>query len=193
MFSDLAGRFKPEHLPNCTDERFAVDVSIARRDEDEVWGETRVRLQYTAPRLRRDGLRKGADEDLERVAWIQPMTAALNLPEPTVQDFSKCAVSLMPERTASGELRVLLNFPVTLDPQRLRSAIGKQAHWENQFVAFGRGEGEQRFFLRWPAEMSSAQRNSRPWWRKLDSFTCLAVDLGQRDAGAFGLLDVRAN
>jgi len=191
MFSDLAGKSKHEHLPNATPHGFAVDVALAT-SESGIWKETRVRLYYSVPRLRRDGLRKGVGEDLERTAWLQPMVAALNLPEPATQDFSKCAVSLMPDKSRKG-LRHLLNFPVTLDPTAMQKAIGSQARWANQFVAFGKGLTEQKFFLRWPDEISASQKKACPWWEAVASFSCLSVDLGQRDAGAFALLYVRAN
>jgi hypothetical protein len=191
MFSDLMGRAKSEHVPDATPHGFGVDVSLAV-NADGIWKETRVRLHYSAPRLGRDGLRKASGEDLERAAWLQPMMAALNLPEPTLQDFSKCALSLMPNRQGE-EFRHLLNFPVSLDPSALHKAVGSQARWVSQFVAFGKGDDEQKFFLRWPREETPALRKVGPWWEALDAFTCLPVDLGQRDAGAYALLDVRAN
>jgi hypothetical protein len=191
MFSDLAGKSKHKHLPNATPYGFAVDVALAA-SEGGVWKETRVRLHYSAPRLRRDGLRTGVAEDLERTAWLQPMVAALMIPEPAPQDFSKCAISLMPDKSWKG-LRHLLNFPVTLDPAAVQKAIGSQARWANQFVAFGKGATEQKFFLRWPEEVSASQKKAGPWWESDEPFRCLSVDLGQRDAGAFALLDVRAN
>ncbi len=191
MFSDLVGKSKPKHLPNATPYGFAVDVALAA-SQGGIWKETRVRLHYSAPRLRRDGLRKGVGEDLERAAWLQPMVTALNLPEPAPQDFSKCAVSLMPDKSWKG-LRHLLNFPVSLDPAAMQKAIGSQARWANQFVAFGKGATEQRFFLRWPEEVSASQKKAGPWWESDQPFRCLSVDLGQRDAGAFALLEVRAN
>jgi hypothetical protein len=191
MFSDLAGKAKAEHVANATPRGYGVDVSIALHSNG-IRKETRVRLHYSAPRLSRDGLRKAAGEDLSRAVWMQPMMAALNVPEPTPQDFSKCALSLMPCQR-NGEFLHLLNFPVSLDPSSLHKAIGSQARWGSQFVAFGKGNDEQKFFLRWPLEETPALRKAGAWWESLDAFTCLPVDLGQRDAGAYALLDVRAN
>jgi hypothetical protein len=100
------------------------------------------------------------------------MMAALNLPEPAPQDFSKCALSLMPNRQGEG-FRHLLNFPVSLDPSALHIAVGSQARWVSQFVAFGKGDDEQKFFLRWPQEETPALRKAGPVahcrWTNLES------------------------
>ena len=191
MFSDLDGRAEPEHLPNGTPHGFGVDVSLAV-DLGGIWKETRVRLSYSAPRLCRDGLRKTSGEDLEKVPWLQPMMAAMNLPEPSLQDFSKCAVSLMPNRQGDG-FRHLLNFPVQLDADVVKKAVGAESRWEKQFVAYGKSAGEKKWFLSWPREAKPKQKEVGPWWERLNAFSCMAVDLGQRDAGAYAVMDVRVD
>lgn len=195
-FSDVCkftehGEFR--HEPNSQ----TVLVPFAVND-GKTWSLTRTRIHYSAPRFLRDGLREERGEHLEAVPFFQPMMAALAGVEPLPQDFRDCPVALMPEQLASGGRRILLNFPITIKPDKLAASIGKQALWEKQFAAFA----DQNFYLRWPerdgavakaSDAASLAKAVIPWWKKLDAFRCLAIDLGQRDAGASALLDVRAN
>ena len=127
--------------------------------------------------------------------WLQPMMAALGLPDPVPQDFRECPVALMPDVAASGERRILLNFPLTLDEQPLLRQLGKAARWD--VFQFGGADGES-YWLRWPSTWLKDKPDRKkplpkPWWESSDSFRCLSVDLGQRDAGAFSLLEVTAS
>lgn len=175
----------------------SLRVEIAERGP-EGWRKQLVRLHYSAPRFLRDRLRVESDEVLANVPFLQPMMEALNGVEAMPQDFSKCPVALMPEECASGDRRILLNFPITIDPAALAKALGKAEQWERQFVAFD----DQNFYVKWPEREGAEKKTSDvkktkkevvPWWQSVDGFRCLAVDLGQRDAGACALLDVRAN
>ena len=182
-FSDAAKfteRGEYRHEPN----QRAVIVPVAMR-EHGVLRQTRVRLHYSAPRLLREGLRADEGEKLGAMPWMQPMMAALGLPEPMPQDFRDCPVALMPDFTATGEKRFLLNFPLTLNADVLVKQLGKAARWDN--YQFGGADGES-YWLRWPSTWA-AKAKSKPWWESVESFRCLSVDLGQRDAGAFAVLE----
>jgi hypothetical protein len=186
LFSDLAGRGKPSHLPGALHSRLAVEVSIARRGGAGNWREERVRLYYTAPRLRRDGLRKAAGEDLAAASWLPPVAAALGLAGPALQDLRAAPVGLMHSPGRDGRPRLLLNFPLSLDPSRLRQPGGASS-WAAQMAA----SGDRLFYLRWPKQAAPGKLAAGQWWQARQPFACLAVDLGQRDAGAFALLSVR--
>ncbi|MEO5803119.1 MAG: type V CRISPR-associated protein Cas12b [Verrucomicrobiota bacterium] len=185
-FSDAANfteRGEYRHEPN----QRSVTVPVAMR-ENGVFRQTPVRLCYSAPRLLREGLRADEKENLGAMPWLQPMMAALGLPEPMPQDFRDCPVALMPDFAASGEKRILLNFPLTLETDALVKQLGKAARWDN--YQFGGADGES-YWLRWPSTWA-AKAKSKPWWESGESFRCLSVDLGQRDAGAFAVLEASA-
>jgi len=182
-----------------------------------LWKPVRVRISYTAPRLRRDALREGFDDELESSRWVSPLLQALGISEPKErQDLSSCAVSLMPHwHQARPEPdtppdALLLNFPIDLECVELQRAIygfrgqsgpeffrippdaktkskKAQGFWNYQF----RGRKESKTFfpmwLSWPHEGPEAGE-FRSWHEALSSFRCLAADLGQRDAGAFARL-----
>ena len=93
----------------------------------------------------------------------------------------------MPEVLPSGQRRFLLNFPVTLEPQPIIDQIGKAETWTAQFG----GVKDEHLWLHWPGTWPTKSKLV-PWWKnpRLTRFTVLSVDLGQRDAGAFSLLEV---
>ncbi|MGH7945654.1 MAG: type V CRISPR-associated protein Cas12b, partial [Opitutaceae bacterium] len=70
--------------------------------------------------------------------------------------------------------------------------VGKVELWKRQFNQHPDGDNFYSASLRWPHEKQSA-KPPQPWHEKLDRFSCLATDLGQRDAGAFALMEARAN
>jgi hypothetical protein len=146
-----------------------------------------VRIEYAAPRLRRDELRTPGEVDLTAAHWLQPMMQALGIPKTDVQDFGNCRVTLQPTNCDNHQL----TFPVEVDSSALQKALhGEQ--WARQFNMHPDGENFFNASLRWPHEKQPS-KPPVPWWEARDAFTVLAVDLGQRDAGAFALLDVRAN
>lgn len=172
--------------------RCAFTTEIAQR-ADGRWQRARVRIVYSAPRLLRDGLRReDAGESLATTPWLQPMMQALSpLPE-LPQDLTDMPVMLMPDVTASGERRVLLNFPVTLDPEKLVAQLGKRDAWLGQFC----GTFDEPFALRWPADGPGKAAKGKtlvPWHASRERFTVLGVDLGTRDAGALAHLTVTAD
>jgi hypothetical protein len=145
------------------------------------WRVQPVRLRYTAPRLLRDGLRSDDGKtDLASARWLQPMMEALAPAPELPQDLTDCPVNLMPDLTLSGDRRVLLNFPVTLDPAALVRQLGKSTNWDGQFC----GPKVSPFALRWPADGWPADKEPSAWYRRGEAFTALGVDLGTRDAGA---------
>ena len=189
-FSDVSGLTKKKRL--CHDKNY-LDAEIADK-VDGKWTPRWVRIQFGAPRLLRDQLK--SDTEGKESAWQQAMMAALGLKAGLVKKekgklrpatFAECtAVALMPELTASGERRILLNFPLTLEDDAVARQLGKAARWDaNQFGPNFKNSS----WLRWPST-PDANARSRPWWESGEPFRCLSVDLGQRDAGAFALLGV---
>jgi hypothetical protein len=181
------GRLGTEHepaKPAATNLRFTAGIIVRSAHGLEP---VAVRFEYSAPRLFRDELREPGEADLENTRWLQPMMQALGLPAPDKQDFANCRVTLQP----SGPENHQLTFPVEVDVAALQKAIGG-ARWARQFNMHPDGEDFYNASLRWPHEKQPS-KPPVPWWETRDSFTTLAVDLGQRDAGAFALIDVRAN
>lgn len=179
MFSDLMGRSAVKFHAN------TVDVSLAYRDEKGI-AEKRVKLTFSAPRLGRDSLLGG-----DHANWLQPMVKALGFSDPSATKAFASAVSLMPDFNREGELRLLLNFPVKLEPAWIHQAIGRSHFWSNQF----NGTREENLHLHWPDTASDATMRN-PWWTQpaivKNGFTMLSNDLGQRTAGAWSLITVTA-
>lgn len=162
-----------------------VIVGLAIK-EDGIWRERRVRLMYSAPRFLRDGLR-GADEDMMRMPWLQPMMEALGVRTELPQDMHSYAVFLMPSEQRDGGKVIHLNFPVTLDESPLVGRLGKAARWDRQFA----GAEDKRIYLRWPEDEWPKGWKETRWYEEPAPFRLLSVDLGQRDAGAYALLSCR--
>lgn len=210
MFSDISGKQGAEFSKDAE----TVDVSIALETDGKL-RPARVKLNYTAPRVARDEI-TDLTGTAEGMRWLQPMMKALGCPQPDMPTLDKCAVALMPE---VRELRVkntggadsaepketilvadlLLNFPATLEPDRLIKHIGKQGRWYKQFNGTynPKTKGLQTgLHLYWPGmENAPAEDDKLAWWNhpvtQREGFTGLSVDLGQRDAGAWALLATR--
>lgn len=169
----------------------AFTTEIARQESGR-WHVQRVRIAYSAPRLLRDGLRAvHGSSNLAATRWLQPMMEALSKTPELPQDLTDCPVCLMPDFKVSGERRVLLNFPVTLEPEALVKLLGRAATWEGQFC----GTKETPFALRWPADGWLADKELLAWYNRpaLTCFTTLGVDLGTRDAGALAHMTITAD
>lgn len=192
------------HEPNA----LRVCVPLVMRAANEKLAPHRVRLCYAAPRLLRDGLRKTENEPLDKEPWSQPMMEALGLKQEAVQEFTDCAVALMPEQLSDGERRFLLNFPLTLDPLAVQRTVFKSAGRENLFatrydarnkknifMSYWKqqcaGMDDKLFYLRWPANKWPAEKEKDAWYHRLSGFQCVSVDLGQRDAGAWALIETK--
>lgn len=181
--SAAGGRWGSEHEIGAL--AFTAGIGIR---EGEKWRPQMVRITYAAPRLRRDELRRPDELSLDAAPWLQPMMKALGLPEPAQQDFGNCRITLQP----SGQYDVQLTFPVEVDTARLIAHVGKQSLWQRQFNVTPDGDEFRDATLRWPHEKKPSKPLT-PWYDTLEAFRCLAVDLGQREAGAFALLEARAN
>jgi hypothetical protein len=188
MFSDLTDKLAKvrfgERDSGKLDEKIQfLETAIACRD-GKLQRETRVRIDFTAPRLNRDELLGGAES-----RWLQPMTAALALKQPKAEGKFNSAVALMPDRLADGTIRHLLNFPVDLDSTWLQESLGKAADWKGQF----NGTKDKNLHLHWPSTAKDVTRKN-PWWENKrilrNGFTILSNDLGQRSAGAWALLKI---
>src|SRR5579884_2944069 len=185
-------------------------VPLVLYDTDGKLKPQRVRLFYTAPRLLRDGLRKMLNEPLDKEPWSQPMMEALGLKQEAVQKFTDCAIALMPEQLSDGERRFLLNFPLTLDPLAVQRTVFKAAERNNLFatrydtrnkrtvfISYWKqqcaGMDDKLFYLRWPTNTWPAGKEADAWYNHLTGFQCISVDLGQRDAGAWALIEAKDN
>lgn len=166
-----------------------LTVPVAVEQNEQVCSEV-LRLHFGAARLLRDDLAPDAEEPARAAQWQQPMMEALGVAAPLVEkgkpvNLGGCvAVALMPDVAASGDKRVLLNFPVTLDENPVKEALGKSKIWTGQF---GGADGEH-YWLRWSSTWTEKSK-ATPWWKQVSRFSVLAVDLGQRDAGAFALIN----
>lgn len=190
MFSDIAGKEKAVLKTDADGEKSWVETTLALRESDGgPVQKQRVRIHYSAPRLRRDELLGGGES-----RWLQPMMRALGLEGPELGKGFDSAVSLMPDemRKADGnaDWRFLLNFPVKIDESWLRSAIGKAGIWDGQF----NGVRGKAIHALWPGAGETKAYNTSPWQqnRKLveNGFRFLSVDLGQRAAGAWAIIHV---
>lgn len=174
-----------------------------------------VRIHYTAPRLLRDASRVLAeDENLSEANWMPPIMRALGIEE-TKHDFSKHAVSLMPDwkpgSRSSTPDRLLLNFVLTPKEGafigKLRKAIKREPWpWPRQFNVNGDFNDAT---LRWPHEAwdkalkwkdfpneerlvdGKIKKEPVKWFEQtsLTSFRFVSVDLGQKQAGAYALME----
>lgn len=189
-FSDVSALDKKGRLRH---DRQTLETEIAMSTNGKLqrrW----VRITFTAPRLLRDQLNNQGGKE---AAWQQAMMAALGLKTGLTKKgkpakFEDCAaVALMPEILPDGEKRILLNFPLTLDGDAIAAQLGKAARWN--VMQFGGADGES-YWLRWEKTWHDEKKERKkplppPWWKRAEPFRCLSVDLGQRDAGAFALLE----
>jgi hypothetical protein len=177
----VKNRFDPQNQ--------TLQVPIAIKNDDH-WKQQFVKIHFSAPRAVRDQLIDETMEESKEARWQQPMMEALGLSLKLTKNnaevsLSECtAVSLMPEELASGDRRILLNFPITLETAPMVKALGKASLWDGQFAAYG----DDNFYLRWPKDKWPAEKESNAWYRRLTEFSLLSVDLGQRDAGAFAVI-----
>lgn len=182
-----SGRLKSQH--ECGAMAFCAGIIIEKNGKYEL---AVVRISYSSPRLQRDGLRSDKEVNLESVSWLQPMMKALGLPEPDNIDFAKCRIVLQP----SDPENIQLIFPVEVKVDRLKEEVGKELCWANQFNLHPEGKTFYNATLRWPHEKQPKRKKEkqlRPWFDSHNCFSCVAVDLGQRDAGGFARLVVSSS
>ena len=147
-----------------------------------------VRIHYSSPRLLRDQLRSDTEENLYQATWLQPMMEALGLSHsPEQVNFANCRITLQPLNPKN----VQLTFPVEVSAEKVTEIVNKGRFWPEQFNKHPEGEG--KFYnatLRWPHE-KQPKNPPEPWHKLTERFNCIAVDLGQRHAGAFARLKFR--
>jgi IS605 OrfB family transposase len=198
MFSDISGSHGAEFAKDAQN----VEISLAAEVEGKLQP-VRAKVGFSAPRAARDqiGDLSGGGES---VRWLQPMMKALGCPEPVMPELEKCAVALMPEIDRKQDVksvRLLLNFPASVDPDGLIQHIGKQAAWYKDFNGTYKPRTMQLdtgISLYWPGmENAKATEDATAWWNRSqvrqEGIHCLSVDLGQRDAGAWALLETRCD
>jgi len=164
----------------------AVTVPVAIRDPEGRFMIQRCRLVYSAPRLLRDRIR--AEDGSYAQDWTQPMMRALfgdteHAANP--QELKDAAVQLMPDYDGKGQRRILLNFPLSLEDERIKARLGKDGLWQKQFVTWKKGA--QLPFMRWPEEFDGKEPHR--WWEKVSSLRVLAADLGTRHAASVALIE----
>jgi len=168
------------------------DLEMIREERNGHLGKQSIRIHYSAPRFRRDGL-SGSD----REGWLQPMMKALDLKKiKTIERFDP-SFTLMPEFGELCSLRFLLNFVAVIDPEPMQVALGKALLWNKQFHGFKEKKKTKHIYLHWPGTADPSKMKVTPWWENPSvveqGFTVLATDLGQRTAGAWALLRVTAS
>lgn len=175
--------FPSEHIPgtNSNGEMFFTSGVICRKSGSMTVEP--VRFTYSAPRLRRDQLRGDSTENLFATPWIQPMMAAIGIPEPDTQNFANTRITLMPEAPDN----IQLVFPVDANSDNLKTYVAQGVSWNKQF---NWGVKHTLSSLRWPHEEKPKTPPDQYWWDMVSEFSSLSVDLGQRDAGAFARLDI---
>lgn len=197
-FSDVSALDKKGRLRH---DRQTLDTEIALNlgtVAQPKWERRWVRIGFSAPRLLRDELNNASGKD---AAFQQAMMAALGLKaglkkteKGQVRDarFEECtAVALMPDVLPDGGKRILLNFPIKMEDDAIARALGKADRWDS--LQFGGADGES-YWLRWPGTWIDERKERKktppaPWWKTHKPFKVLSVDLGQRDAGAFALIE----
>lgn len=190
---DKKGRLR--HDRQTLDTEIAVNIGTMSQPK---WERRWVRIAFSAPRLLRDELNNTGGKD---AAFQQAMMEALGLRaglrktekgQVRKARFEECtAVALMPEVLPDGGKRILLNFPIKLEDDAIARTLGKAERWDS--LQFGGADGES-YWLRWPGTWIDEKKERKkappaPWWRSAKPFSVLSVDLGQRDAGAFALIE----
>lgn len=177
-FSGLTGKYKAKLVAGAS----MVDVWVAAK-EPECITIRQARLRYSAPRLIRDGLRN--PEGKSSGIQIQPMLATLGIEEEQTPLAKDPTVALMPEVDLDGKRRMLLNFPLEVDTEKLQGHLGMAQRWEKAF----NGTKDKHIHLHWPDTLDSKDHNTA-WWHDARPFTILSIDLGQRMAGGMALIQV---
>jgi hypothetical protein len=174
------GKFGSEH--SVKDLSFTSGIAIKTQ---RGWEPVNVRINYSAPRLRRDEV---FDENSEDGKWLQPMMKALGLPEPDDVDLRATRIILNVTNRGEG-INCQLSFPVAIEPERLQQAVGKKERWDKQFNMRPDGDNFREASLKWPHEKpAKTPPGWKPWHKGLSEFRVISVDLGQRDAGGYALL-----
>lgn len=133
-----------------------------------------VRFLFSAPRLRRDGIREDGEGNLGKAAMLQPMMEALGIEDENPKvNFANCAVTLIAEELEDEteddpakkvKHRICFGFPVAVDGDALRnhSLFRHHERWsyrksgigQKNFAQFKYSAEEPRheIALRWPID-----------------------------------------
>lgn len=150
------------------------------RHTDKGLSSVKVRISYSAPRLKRDGL-IGVDGSVYASPVLRALLGDESFPE---QDFKSTSVSLMPDWDRKDKLRILLNFPVKLDVSKITNEAA--ARFSNQFIRQKNNSDWINSGLMWQ------QQNGKPvtWHQSGQPFVFVSADLGQRAAAAISRIIV---
>ncbi|MDW8255340.1 MAG: type V CRISPR-associated protein Cas12b [Chloroflexota bacterium] len=187
MPSDLTGRTEGKLIEH--EGKPAIELTIACRSP-EGWRPARMRVRYSAPRLQRDGLLSPSGQ--WSLPMLQPFVPALP-GDAIVKNVKKMAMQLAPDRRG-GSIRVLINFPVTLDAEQVRRKVSDIARWTDRQCNAIRGSADELprlLHLHWPETTRlSKGKQKADWWTVDKPFAVLGVDLGQRCAASMVRLRV---
>jgi hypothetical protein len=183
---------------------FTTQIAVKSCDQpNRLYRPQEIRIHYTAPRLLRDEARALAEnEKLESANWAQPMMLALGVPDDSRHNFEEHAVSLMPDWKPGSRSpepdRLLLNFVLGPKEEKFVAHLRKEMKrepwpWTMQFNWNGDGHDST---LRWHREDWSKVKTKKEfpgqWFASasVKSFRLLSVDLGQKQAGAYAIIEV---
>lgn len=199
MYSDMknfAGITDKKLFPKGTATKVQLGV-IVTNSKGRLVSST-VEAIYSAPRMLRDQFTKDAsayqpDDDQHGNTCLQPMMKALGISLETALTRTKeSALGMMLHYSPkTGKKGILLNFPITLEVDKLHAQIGKAALWDRQFL----GGSDEKLQLHWP-ETAGAKtfEKTQPWWEQPEirnnGFTVLGIDLGCRYAAAWSIAKV---
>jgi len=174
-----------EHVMH--ESQHCVEFSLAKQTCDS-WDKIKVRVAYSAPRLRRDQLYSNH--------WLPPVLAQFGAEPPESENdtvtFGDTAIHLMPDHK-NGNLRVLVNFEPRIDVNPVRKKLGISDWWgARQFNRIGTKTESKLLHLLWPeSSLLSERKGEKPdWWEHHAPWSALGVDLGQHTAAAYARLDV---
>ena len=166
------GHTKPGH--------YVVPLTYRNSDGSCVFQE--CLLEYSAPRLRRDGLLADG-ESVYLPPAARPLLECAETAADAV-DFKEVDVQLMPDVDRSGHRRFLLNFLPSLNVAKLSSST------QSPFLAKGQlyYANDANVCMLWPSYGATADGAS--WYKSGKPFDLVSVDLGQRTAGALSRITV---
>ena len=216
MFTDVCSFGKDSGEYRHDSKELAVTVPVAIHGAADNFSVQRCRLVYSAPRLLRDRIR--AEDGSYMQDWTQPMMQALfghsdNAANP--QELTDAAVQLMPDYDANGQRRVLLNFPLSLQPKPCWQKVYEKRQqeglfavryskrdkkkekplnggiWESNLRTFWEGDNpKKRDFLCWPEDdRRKLDWSIGDWWERLSNYRVLAADLGTRHAASVAIVE----
>ncbi len=154
-----------------------IALQIARETPNGITP-CKVFVSFSAPRLKRDGL---IGKDFS-VYYPPALQAVFKEDEIDEQNFQATAAILMPDWDKNGKRRILLNFPVKLDIAKIHQNANPRFNKDQFYYA-----NNVNACLLWP---SYYPKKTVDWYRDTKPFDIVAVDLGQRSAGALSRISI---